>query len=51
MEALHFWPRGVDNFYRKTYSVVCTSTPEVREDWLKDVKYIVNKSFPRNDDN
>ena len=41
---------GVDDFYRKTYSVVCTSTFEERQTWLKDVKSIVGKSFPRSDE-
>jgi NAD(P)H dehydrogenase (quinone) len=40
---------GIDDFYRKTYSVVCTSTLEERESWLRDVKSIVGKRFPRSD--
>ncbi len=37
---------GVPNVYRKTYSVVVTSTPEERRSWLADVREIVDKHFP-----
>jgi hypothetical protein len=33
---------GVNKFYRKVYSVVCTSTPEQRKAWLKDVREVVS---------
>ena len=32
---------GVKNIYRKMYGVVCTSTPEQREAWLKDVRHVL----------
>jgi len=38
---------GVNNFYRKMYGVVVTSTPKKRELWLNDVENTVNKYFPR----
>ncbi|GAB6151953.1 hypothetical protein JCM17380_07030 [Desulfosporosinus burensis] len=37
---------GVRNFYRKMYGVVVTSSIEQREDWLEDVKKVVNTYFP-----
>ena len=37
---------GVANFYRTMYGVVVTSSLEERQDWLMDVKEIVNKFFP-----
>ena len=36
---------GVEDFYRKTYSVVVTSTKEERVAWLKDVTETVNRYF------
>ena len=35
---------GVKNIYRKMYGVVCTSTPEQREAWLKDVRHVLADS-------
>jgi NAD(P)H dehydrogenase (quinone) len=32
---------GVDNFYRKTFEVVVTSTPEQRDSWLSEVRETV----------
>jgi len=32
---------GVRNFYRRMYGVMCTSTPEQREAWLKDVRQVI----------
>ena len=32
---------GVKNFHRKMYGIVCTSTPELREAWLQDVRHII----------
>lgn len=37
---------GVNEFHRKTYSVVVTSTPEQRVAWLDDVREAVNRHFP-----
>ncbi len=37
---------GVDNFYRKTYRVIVTSTFEQRSEWLKDAVGIVSSRFP-----
>ena len=36
---------GVKNFYRKTYSIIATSTMKERVDWLKDVTETVNAYF------
>jgi NAD(P)H dehydrogenase (quinone) len=36
---------GVRNFYRKMYSVMCTSTPEQREAWLKDVRHVITAAI------
>jgi putative NADPH-quinone reductase len=38
---------GDADFYRKTYCMVVTSTPEQRAAWLDDVRAIVNENFPR----
>lgn len=37
---------GVARFYRKTYRVVVTSTPEEREEWLMDVRQTIRRFFP-----
>jgi NAD(P)H dehydrogenase (quinone) len=37
---------GVSEVYRKTYSVVVTSTPEERRSWLAEVRETVAKRFP-----
>lgn len=37
---------GVDNFYRKMYGVIVTSTLGERQQWLDDVKETVNRFFP-----
>ncbi len=36
---------GVNNFYRHVYRVMVTSTESQREDWLLDVRKIVNRYF------
>lgn len=36
---------GVDNFYRKMYEVIVTSTLEERQLWLDDVKQTVTRFF------
>lgn len=38
---------GVNNFYRKTYGVIVTSTLEERESWLYNVKQTVIRYFPK----
>jgi len=38
---------GLKEFYRKNYGVVVTSTPEEREEWLEDVKKVVDYIFPK----
>lgn len=38
---------GVENFYRKMYGVVVTSTPEQRRIWLADVRETVDRYFPK----
>jgi NAD(P)H dehydrogenase (quinone) len=37
---------GIKNFYRKTFSVVVTSTPEQRREWLSKVRTVVDRYFP-----
>ena len=37
---------GVKNVQRRTFSVVVTSTPEQREQWLADVRRIAGAQFP-----
>lgn len=37
---------GVNNFYRKMYRVIATSTQNERRLWLEDVKKTVDKYFP-----
>ena len=37
---------GVKNFYRRTFSVIVTSTLEQRIEWLKEVQETVNTYFP-----
>jgi len=38
--------RGVGDVYRRTFSVVVTSTPEERRGWLAEVREIVGTRFP-----
>lgn len=38
---------GVTGFYRVTYGVMVTSTVEERKSWLDDVRYTVNRYFPK----
>jgi putative NADPH-quinone reductase len=37
---------GVKNFYRKMFTLVVISTPEQREEWLREVVAIIEKCFP-----
>jgi NAD(P)H dehydrogenase (quinone) len=37
---------GVENFYRETFSVIITSTPEQRRDWLVRTREIISVYFP-----
>ncbi len=37
---------GVKQFFRKTYTIVCTSTLEQRGTWLADVRRITSEYFP-----
>jgi NAD(P)H dehydrogenase (quinone) len=37
---------GVNNFYRKNFQVVVTSTIEQRQNWLGEVRNITKKYFP-----
>lgn len=41
---------GVKEFYRKTFSVVVTSSVEQRQAWLDEVRETVNRSFPEDRD-
>ncbi len=36
---------GIKDFYRKTYGIMVTSTPQQRKNWLKDVERIINNKF------
>lgn len=38
---------GVENFYRRTFGIVVTSSPEQRRAWLIEVKGVVRRHFPR----
>ena len=38
---------GVTNFYRRTFSIVVTSTEAQRKEWLKEVRTSVDMFFPR----
>jgi NAD(P)H dehydrogenase (quinone) len=37
---------GVRKFYREMFTVVVTSTPDQRQEWLRKVHEVVNKYFP-----
>jgi len=37
---------GAGNFYRKTFSVIVTSTREQREAWLKEAERMVRQCYP-----
>ena len=41
---------GVQDFRRKTYSVIVTSTPEERKAWLQDVEDTVSRIFPEDEE-
>jgi hypothetical protein len=36
----------VRNFYRRTFQVIVTSTPEERREWLEEVQETVRHYFP-----
>ncbi|MGA2853254.1 MAG: NAD(P)H-dependent oxidoreductase [Verrucomicrobiota bacterium] len=38
---------GVKNVQRRTFSVIVTSTPQQREDWLSEVREMVERYFPK----
>jgi NAD(P)H dehydrogenase (quinone) len=40
---------GVRAFYRRTFSVVVTSTETERKQWLEEVRGTIDRFFPRND--
>ncbi len=37
---------GVRNFYRKMFGIVVTSAPEERQNWLNEVKTVIDRYFP-----
>jgi len=45
-ESYIFGLCGVGEVYRRTFSVVVTSTPEERRGWLAEVREIVGRRFP-----
>ena len=38
---------GVETFERRTFTPVVTSTPQLRINWLKETRSLVNKYFPK----
>jgi putative NADPH-quinone reductase len=38
---------GVKNFYRKTFGVIITGSPEQRTQWLQEAAAITGQHFPR----
>ncbi|MDM8552798.1 NAD(P)H-dependent oxidoreductase [Desulfobacterales bacterium HSG2] len=38
---------GVTSFYRRMFSMIVTSTPEQRMEWLREVREVMNRYFPR----
>ena len=38
---------GLDNFYRKNFAVIVTSTPGQRREWLEEARDITSKYFPK----
>ncbi len=36
---------GVHNFYRKTFGIIVTSTPQQKEEWLQEVRDVVTRYF------
>ena len=38
---------GIPVFYRKMFSVIVTSSPQQRKDWLNKVRQTVNKYYPK----
>lgn len=42
---------GINNFHRRMFEVVVTSTPEQRVKWLKEVEETVHKYFPSHNEN
>lgn len=38
---------GVKNVHRRTFGVIVTSTPQRREEWLKEVRETADRFFPR----
>ncbi len=38
---------GVNNFYRKMFRVMASSTLDERSEWLKEVKVTINSYFPK----
>ncbi len=41
---------GVTTFYRKTFGVIVTSTPEQRRAWLEQVREVVGRYFPADEE-
>jgi NAD(P)H dehydrogenase (quinone) len=40
---------GVGTFYRRTFSVIVTSTEDQRKEWLDEVRLTIDRFFPRED--
>jgi putative NADPH-quinone reductase len=38
---------GVDNFYRRTFSTVVTSTESKRKEWLEEARTLIDRIFPK----
>jgi NAD(P)H dehydrogenase (quinone) len=41
---------GVNDFHRRTFSMVITSTPAQRREWLDEVKAMIDSVFPNEED-
>jgi len=37
---------GVENVCRRTFSIIVTSTPDQRKEWLVEVEEMVRQHFP-----
>jgi NAD(P)H dehydrogenase (quinone) len=38
---------GIKNFYRQMFNIIVTSSVDQRKKWLEEVKYIIDKYFPK----
>ncbi len=38
---------GVPDFYRRTFAVIVTSSPQQRKNWLSEIRQTINKYYPK----